>query len=80
MDLPVAVVDVDRVLEQDRELDEAGGVRVVVVEVLEVPLDLRAQPVLPPAWSASRGTRGTYRAWYSVASECSSASHGIAAV
>jgi len=48
VDLPVAVVDVDRVLEQDGELDERGGVPVLAVEVGEVALDLRAQAVLPP--------------------------------
>ncbi len=48
VDLPVAIVDVDRVLEQHGKLDEARGVRVVAVEVLEVALDLGPQAVLPP--------------------------------
>ena len=57
VDLPVAVVDVDRVLEQHRQLDEAGGVRVVAVEVLEVALDLRPQAVLPPVEEVLRVVR-----------------------
>ncbi len=48
VDLPVAVVDVECVLEQDRELDQRRALGVVAVEVGEVPLDLGAQPVAPP--------------------------------
>ena len=50
MDLPVAVVDVDRVLEERRELGERHAVGLVEarLEVLEVALHLRHQPVAPP--------------------------------
>ena len=48
VDRPVPVVHVDRVLEQDRELDQAGAVVVVLVEPDEVVLHLGAQPVAPP--------------------------------
>jgi hypothetical protein len=48
VDLPVPVVHVDRVLEQDRELDQAGLVVVVLVEADEVALHLRPEPAAPP--------------------------------
>ena len=48
VDLPVTVVDVERVLEEHHELDQRGAVGVVPVQVGEVPLDLGAQPVTPP--------------------------------
>jgi hypothetical protein len=48
VDLPVPVVDVERVLEEDGELDEAGAGREARVEVGEVGLDLRSQALSPP--------------------------------
>ena len=50
VDLPVAVVDVDRVLEQRRELGQrhlAGRVE-ALLEVREVALHLRDEPLAPP--------------------------------
>ncbi len=48
VDLPGAVVDVDRVLEQDREVEQRGGPGVELVEPREIALELGAQPVAPP--------------------------------
>ena len=50
MDLPVAIVDVDRVLEQHRHLGErhpVGGVE-ALLEEREVALHLGHEPVVPP--------------------------------
>ena len=49
VDLPVTVMDVHRVLEQDGEAHEALALHVVPVEPGEVAFDLRTQPVVPPA-------------------------------
>ena len=50
VDLPVPVVDVDRVLEHARELGQAHPVRLVqaALQVREVAFHLGAQPVPPP--------------------------------
>jgi hypothetical protein len=48
VDLPMAVVHVDRILEQDRQLDERGRVVVDRVQTGEVRFDLGAQAVAPP--------------------------------
>ena len=48
VDLPVAIVDVDRVLEVDGHLAHRRRAVVDAVEVGEVALDLGAQPVAPP--------------------------------
>ena len=48
VDLPGAVVDVDRVLEQHREVEHRGGVGVELVEPGEIALELGTQAVAPP--------------------------------
>ena len=48
MDGPVPVMHVDGVLEQHRELDQAGAVVVVAVEALEVSPHLGDEAVAPP--------------------------------
>ena len=54
VDLPVAVVDVDRVLEVDRHLAHRRRVVVDAVQVLEVALDLGPQPLPPPGQEVAR--------------------------
>ena len=49
VDLPVAIVDVDRVLQQHGQRDELERVHVDAVEVGEVALDLGPQALAPPA-------------------------------
>ena len=61
VDLPVPVVDVDRVLEQHRQLEQRGALVVEAVEVREVALDLRPQARLPPVHEVRRRRRAGRR-------------------